>query len=171
VHSSRTILRSPSGAARVSWNWPTGCACAFFNTTRLGGITIKDEQGAPLLIRIYLEVGGFTGEFSSLNGETVYETPGGAVIRIQGTRFLIVYDADTRTTIAGNFEGSLTIESAGSEPLEVRPGNMRRAEAGSQPGPERPIPFNQVEYEARQRSAVSSRGAERTRRCGCASTG
>jgi len=122
-----------------------------FNTTRLGGITITEAPGSPLSIRIFLERGGFTGQFSSLEGETKYETPGGAVIRIQGTHFLVVYDPESGVTTAGNFEGSVTIESGGSGPVEVSPGTIRQALPNEAPGPEIPLQFTQETYEVRAR--------------------
>jgi hypothetical protein len=122
-----------------------------FNTTRLGGITIKEAPGTPLSIRMFLERGGFTGQFAALEGETSYETPGGAVIRIRGTQFFVVYNPDSGVTTAGNFGGSVTIESGGSGPLEISSGTMRQAGSGEPPGPEIPLPFTQEQYEGRAR--------------------
>ena len=122
-----------------------------FNTTRLGGITIEEAPGTPLSIRVFLERGGFTGQFAALEGETRYETPGGAVIRIKGTQFLVVYDPDSGVTTAGNFGGSVTIESGGSGPVGVSSGTMRQARQGEPPGPEIPLAYNQDQYEQRAR--------------------
>ena len=127
-----------------------------FNTTRLGGITIDDLPDTPLFISIFLERGGFTGQFDNLEeGVLNFETPGGARIQITGTTFFIVYDDVNGITTAGNFEGTMTIDSAGSGPLEISPGSMRQAQDGAPPEPEVPIPFLQDEFEQRSRQLAS----------------
>jgi hypothetical protein len=127
-----------------------------FNTTRLGGITIDDLPDTPLFISIFLERGGFTGQFDNLEeGVLNFEMPGGARIQITGTTFFIVYDDVNGITTAGNFEGTMTIDSGGSGPLEIPAGSMRQAQDGAPPEPAIPIPFIQDEFEQRSRQLAS----------------
>jgi hypothetical protein len=125
-----------------------------FNDTALGGVSVDSAPGQPLFARIYLELGGFTGKLTGAGGQAVFATPGGATIRVYGTTFFLVYDQDSQTTTAGNFDGSLEIESAGAT-RPVPPGAFSQAQPGQPPSPEQPIPFSIGEFERIARQLAS----------------
>jgi hypothetical protein len=125
-----------------------------FNDTQLKEIRSESAPGQPLGVRLYLEAGGFTGRLTESGGQAVFNTPGGATIRVFGTTFYLVFDPGSQTTTVGNFEGALEIESGG-EVQPVQPGTFRQALEGQPPTPEQPIPFSQDEFEGLARELGS----------------
>ena len=125
-----------------------------FNDTQLSKIIAESAADTPLIARLVLERGGFTGNLTKAGKEARFQTPGGAEILVLGTTFFVVYDPKNGTTTVGNFDGVVGAVSGGqSESLS--PGHFFSMPAGAPPGPEQPIPITLAEFNAAARELQS----------------
>lgn len=126
-----------------------------FNDTEIGGVRTANEPGSPLIVKMTLFSGGFTGQMFREGGEAEFDTPNGAQIRVFGTTFVLVYDRDSRVTLCGNFEGDMQVEAAGSELISIPSGIIYAVRPGEEPEMWGEIPWTPVEYEVQARSGQS----------------
>ncbi len=133
-----------------------------FNTTQLGGITAEAAPGTPWLIRMWLEVGGGTGEFAEPGGSWEIATPSGAKITIFGTRFFVIYDPNQQVMIAGNYDGSMEMDAGGSL-VPILPDSYAWSTANSQPVVTSPIPLSIGNFERQARTNGTVVGVIRAR--------
>ncbi|HLE16399.1 MAG TPA: hypothetical protein VI776_16775 [Anaerolineales bacterium] len=124
-----------------------------FNDSILG-VTAASEPGAPLDVRLFLEAGGFTGELAQSGGQAVFETPGGAQVLVQGTEFMLAYDPQNGVSTAGNFAGTVWVQSGGAL-LQLPAGWWVDVSVGDQPATPRQLPFDRATYEALARQLGS----------------
>lgn len=125
-----------------------------FNDTQLNEIIIESAANAPLIARLALERGGFTGNLIQQGSKAVFQTPGGAEITVLGTTFFIVYDATNGTTTVGNFDGSVGVISGG-QIVSLNPGHFFGIPAGQPPGPEQAIPITLDQFNSAARELAS----------------
>ena len=130
------------------------------NDTELRTIKLEHAANLPLMARIRLETGGFTGKLIEEGGKAVFETPNGAEITILGTEFWIVYDPEEQILGVGNFEG-LVFLSVGGDPIAIS-SNHYVIVRKDQPEPERPMPVTRGEFEESSRVLGSPVTALRT---------
>ena len=118
-----------------------------FNESQLSGIEAESAPGIPLIARMLLERGGFTGHLTQPGGRATFHTPGGAEINVYGTDFFTVYNEGTGLTVAGNFGGAMEVSSAGIT-VPLPSGAFVLVASGQQPEkPQEPIPFDLDTFE------------------------
>jgi hypothetical protein len=128
-----------------------------FNDTSTNLVEAASAPGAPLFVRLYLELGGFTGRLQS-PGSFQVRTPSGAQILVLGTRFFVIYDPATGITWVGNFDGLLGVAAGGAlTPLPA--GTYLMVPAGERPGPPLPLTFTPEQFESRARQLASPSAA------------
>ncbi len=132
-----------------------GLKLTLFNDSTLGVIQAAPGQDSTLEQRIYLFLGGFTGELTAGPGHSaVFEAPGGAAITVLGTEFLVVYDPASQITTVGNFGGSVTV-TGGGRSISLASGNLVDVPFGGMPGSPHALPFTRVDFD-RQASTLQS---------------
>ncbi len=128
-------------------NFGSDMVLRLFNDTQLGTVRTSNAAGTPLVVKMTLFAGGFTGQTFKPGASPTFNTPNNAQINVFGTSFFIVYDPDQGLTTAGNFDGGMEIQAGGSGPVPIPPGFLRQAQGNNQPSPEVPIPFSMTEFE------------------------
>ncbi|HEY4688951.1 MAG TPA: LysM peptidoglycan-binding domain-containing protein [Anaerolineae bacterium] len=131
-----------------------------FNDSRLGQIQTDSAPDIPLDVRMFLEEGGFTGQFTEQGGRAAFKTPGGAQITVLGTEFFVVYESHGGLTLVGNFHGTVEVEAAGAR-VSLAPGHYVHVPGGQPPGPQWPIGKSRDEFDARSRELQSAAAAAR----------
>lgn len=126
-----------------------------FNDTELGGVRTANDPGTPLVVKMTLFSGGFTGQMFSEGGEAEFTTPNGALIRVFGTTFVVVYDRETQETFCANFEGDMRVEAAGSELIPIPAGTIYVVRPGEEPELWGEIPWTPAEFEDQARADQS----------------
>ena len=125
-----------------------------FNDTKFGGVHAEADPNAPVLVRMRLIFGGFTGDLNQPGKEAVFDTPNGAQIVVKGTQFFIVYDPEKDITTVGNFSGTISVSAAG-EAVDLADGHYLQVVSGDPPGAQMEIPFTRVQFEDRARQLAS----------------
>jgi hypothetical protein len=125
-----------------------------FNDTTLGITRAEAAPGTPLDVRLYLEEGGMTAELEEGQGQAVITTPGGTEITVLGTQFFVIYDDTLNLTAAGCFDGSVVIESAGSQ-VSLNDGETAIAPDNHPPSSPSPFSESMVQFEQLSRSLAS----------------
>ena len=131
-----------------------------FNNSLARDLRARADPTAPLDVQMFLEEGGFTGQFASPGGRAVFSTPGGAQITILGTEFFVVYDSVNRETIVGNFQGTVEVTGGGAQ-ITLAADSMVRVPAGQPPGAQHPLGMTRDEFERRARDLESAVEAAR----------
>ena len=127
-----------------------------FNDTEVGGIRTANDPGSPLDVKMTLFAGGFSGKLFREGSKAVFETPNDARIHIFATTFIIAYDRNTRETLIVNFEGDVWVESAGSQLISIRSGEIYQVQAGEEPVLWGEVPWTPGEYEEQARDYQSA---------------
>jgi hypothetical protein len=136
-------------------NFGSDMILRLFNDTQLGGVRTSNAPGTPLVVKMTLLAGGFVGRTYKPGARPTFNTPNNAQINVYGTSFFVVYDPEQDLMTAGNFEGSMEIQAAGSGPTPIQSGFMRQAQGGDPPSPEVEIPFSLTEFEDMARQLKS----------------
>ena len=125
-----------------------------FNNTVLGGVEATTDPNSSLIVRLRLELGGFTGELNEAGEQATFETPNGARIIVMGTEFFLVYDQEEDTTTVGNFSGIVGV-TAGGESVSLPSGYYLQVISDNPPGEPVEIPFTKTLFESRARELLS----------------
>jgi len=125
-----------------------------FNDTEIQMVSAEIAHDVPWGVLFFLYQGGFAGQLTAEGGQAIYETPGGTEITILGTDYFIVYDMEGEETIAGNFEGTVEISSAGDN-MTLPGGYFVVIPDGQTPNPPQPLPVSYPEFEQRARDLKS----------------
>jgi hypothetical protein len=126
-----------------------------FNDTEVGGVRTANDPGSPPNVKMILFAGGFIGKMFREGSKAVFETPNDAQIHIFATTFIVAYDQTTQETLIVNFEGDARVESAGSQLIPVRPGEIYIVRAGEQPVFLDTVPWTPGQYEEQARGFQS----------------
>jgi hypothetical protein len=127
-----------------------------FNDTELGGVRTSNDPDAPLIGKLTLFAGGFSGQLFRDGGRFEFDTPNGAQIHVYGTTFIIVYDHVQQETIVVNFDGDVRVEAAGSGAVAIRPGDIYSVQVDQEPVLIGQVPWTPGEYEQLARSYQSA---------------
>lgn len=107
-----------------------------FNDTKLQSIRLERAENIPLVARIQLESGGFTGTLQKHDGKALFEAPNGTTITILGTQFWVIYRPADKVIGVGNFGGTINV-SAQNVTRPVTTGHYMIVRDGQPPEPER----------------------------------
>jgi hypothetical protein len=128
-----------------------------FNTSVAGeilGTTTSSDPNSSFFVQLTLFAGGFSGQLVEPDGEATFKVPGGATIRVYGTKFFVVYDPDTSVTTVGNFSGIVGV-TVGGEWVILTDGHYIELRPGETPGEQKIIPFTFQQFEDRARERES----------------
>jgi hypothetical protein len=127
-----------------------------FNDTELGGVRTTGDPETPMIVQLTLFSGGFSGQLFREGGKFEFDTPNGAKIHVFATTFVVAYDRTTQQTLVANFEGDVRVEAAGSQLIQIRPGEIYQVQAGKEPVFWGQVPWTPGEYEEQARSSQSA---------------
>jgi len=118
-----------------------------FNDTELGGVLTYNDPSTPLIVKMTLFCGGFTGQLFCEGGNAEFDTPNGARIHVSGTQFLLTYDPNSEVAFCANFEGDMSVQSEGSELIAIPAGEIFKVFPGEEPVFWAEIPWSLEEFE------------------------
>ena len=127
-----------------------------FNDTELGGIRTSNAPDNPLVGKLTLYAGGFSGQLFREGSNFEFATPNGAKIYVYGTTFIVAYDPVERETKVVNFEGDVRVEAAGSDPIAVSPGDIYSVQFDREPVHIGQVPWTPGRYEDLARNSQSA---------------
>jgi hypothetical protein len=110
------------------------------------GTRVGSDPNSPLIARMTLFAGGFSGQLFKPGSKATFKTPGGAQIFVLGTEFFIVYDPDTGITTAGNFSGTMGV-IAGGESIILNSGSYLEVSPGGAPGEQQVLRISLSEFD------------------------
>ena len=120
-----------------------------FNETMAGEIEathMESDPNSPLIVRLALFAGGFSGQLYKPGNKATFTTPGGAQIVVLGTDFFVVYDPDSKITTVGNFSGTMGV-IAGGESVSLASGHFLEIPREGTPGEQQQLSFSFNEFE------------------------
>jgi len=112
LFNGETLKVESGGEAQL--NFPNHMIIHLYNDSSANLIYAEPDPNTPMDIRMRLIEGGLVGIVKeSGQGQAVFETPGGGTIYVTGTEFFLYYESKNQYLLAGNFQGSISLEPAG----------------------------------------------------------
>ncbi len=129
-----------------------------FNDSMVGeieGTRIGSDPTIPLIAKMTLFAGGFSGQLFKSGSKATFTTPGGAQIFVMGTDFFVVYNQETGVTTVGNFSGIMGV-IARDVSVTMASGHYLEVQPNKPPGEQKEIPWTPAEFEAQARAGQSA---------------